>query len=367
MSKKAGFIGEDYVICRICRRPYKMLSGHVRVHGMSSQEYRAAYGPFCFASLAWRRENSARLRLRSKRKVWESAYVPRTAEEVASDLRRLIGRKPMAHRRLLQVDPTLAKQVYAVFGLWNAALDQQSLPLRKRTWGRRETDEALRRWAGLHSGLSPQEMRFGDYGLYHAASKFHGSIAQAAKALGIRFRSKHRVMTPEEVIAGIRQVRRQGGALSAAKAMQDHPSLFRNGRSRFGTWAEAIKAAGFDYDKLRVHRSWDRESVAVALGRWVKIHGPLSGKAMIRSANALYLAVLRHYGSLGTAARINRLPYQPKQETWSRERVIREIHALKRRGEPLQRSKVIRKHPRLARAGWRYFRSWDRAVVAAGP
>lgn len=78
-------------------------------------------------------------------------------------------------------------------------------------------------------------------------------------------------------------------------------------------------------------------------------------------------AITSYFGSIVRARRLARVPDPPRRtwipERWDEERVVAEILARHRTGEPLASSKVP---GRIVAAGIRYFESWPAAIEAAG-
>lgn len=100
---------------------------------------------------------------------------------------------------------------------------------------------------------------------------------------------------------------------------EDNPEVQRlhsAAQRYFGSWRNAVEAAGFDYDHFSR-----------------KVRSPHNRR---------------------------KAPY------WSRQRVVEEIKERKRQGASLRDSVVRKEHPRLASAGRDRFGSWGKAIEAAG-
>ena len=149
-----------------------------------------------------------------------------------------------------------------------------------------------------------------------------------------------------------------------------HPVLAY--KRRFGleqAWSTATRQAiadGVAGRYGRRGRAWSRRRVLVEIRR--RARRGISLAASDTEAS-LKLAGRRYFGGWGAAVEAARVPYEGVRKTtaWSRARVIREIRALRDRGEPLTNRHARRHHVALRRAAIRRFPSaWGRALKAAG-
>ncbi|MEV5411300.1 MucR family transcriptional regulator [Thermopolyspora sp. NPDC052614] len=97
----------DRVLCHICGRWFRALGSHVRVHGLTADDYRAAFGLFATKALSSYEYSSARSA--TQRRVYQSS--PHTRDNLAPG-RRLAGtgvlntlaRRTSPQRRAAQLD-----------------------------------------------------------------------------------------------------------------------------------------------------------------------------------------------------------------------------------------------------------------------
>ena len=80
-----------------------------------------------------------------------------------------------------------------------------------------------------------------------------------------RLNVSERVWTREGVIAAIRDEAKGGQELSYMRMEQRMPTLVRAAERMFGSWSNAVKAAGFDYDAIRRYQKWTRERVVARI------------------------------------------------------------------------------------------------------
>jgi hypothetical protein len=107
-------------------------------------------------------------------------------------------------------------------------------------------------------------------------------------------------------IAAVKKLHKQGESVFAGDLQDKHAYLYNQGVWIFGDWDKALCVAGFDPKKLRLRTFWDRD------------------------------------------------------------RIIKEIRGMRDQNLPLYASHVMKNHPDLFSGAQRHFRSWNKALVAAG-
>ncbi|MEX2112842.1 MAG: hypothetical protein WD845_06620 [Pirellulales bacterium] len=188
--------------------------------------------------------------------------------------------------------------------------------------------------------------------LYRAARNGFGSWRNAVLAAGVPIRVPQR-WTDERVLEKVRFRFRQGPPLW--HVWRDDKPLFRAATRRFGNWNNALLAAGLD---IRPPRRWSAQRVLDDL-RLQYRHGQFH----IRVADKVLAdAAARYFGSLNNALEAAGLP--PRPGRWTRRQIIDTIQDFYVRGKPIEF--VGFKDKRLAQAAKRYFGTWRAAVAAAG-
>ncbi len=127
---------EELVQCRICRKRFKNVGGHLPVHGIPTADYKKRFGVDCVLSDALR----VKLSEKGSRRPGGDRYEPRSKAEMLKEIREY-GRKrsPLTCSFLLKKAPRLVRQAMHFFGNWSAVREVAGLrrPRRQRG-GRRE-------------------------------------------------------------------------------------------------------------------------------------------------------------------------------------------------------------------------------------
>ncbi len=172
--------------------------------------------------------------------------------------------------------------------------------------------------------------------------------------------------TRERVIREILARETAGETLTASHKKGVGSRLYQAGTRMFGSWRNALLAAGISPARARLTERWPPEKVIstiIALSRKEK---PLGPTELQRRHGYLVRAAQRHFGSWAKAvaaagvdpSRLRRIPQ------WSRDAIIKAILERALDNAPLGSRNV---RPRsLAEAGARAFGSWRAALLAAG-
>ncbi|MEX2112843.1 MAG: hypothetical protein WD845_06625 [Pirellulales bacterium] len=188
--------------------------------------------------------------------------------------------------------------------------------------------------------------------MYVAAQKRFGGWRHALLAAGLPAKPRQR-WTRHRVLDEMQLRHRRGLPLS--QTWRDDESLFRAATYRFGSWNDALRAAGLEF---ACQRSWSPDLVLDGLracyGR---------KQYYINAADPTLSLMARHYfESLKNACEAAGLP--PRPGRWTKQRVIDTIQDRYVRG--MARALPGFKDKALAEAATRYFGSWWAAVTAAG-
>jgi len=170
----------------------------------------------------------------------------------------------------------------------------------------------------------------------------------------------------ESVIRAIVRREREGLPLNS-RAVQQASSQLHSGACRhFGSWRNALQAAGIKPADVERRRQWDKAKVIAHL-RDLCVRGrSLRQKIVHRSDSGLYCAACQHFGTWCNAliaAGINPEAIC-RDPQWDHARIIEAILLRAVQGRALG-STTVRPHT-LKSAAVREFGSWSAALVAAG-
>ena len=167
----------------------------------------------------------------------------------------------------------------------------------------------------------------GEWHLIRAASYYFGSWRAAVKAAGYNYEKirADKIWSRGKVVQGIRRLRREGKSLNSRTVQLTEPALFAAGcRKRlFGSWEAAVQASGYSYDRIRLYQPWDEERVAVKVEALKQAGVSLNAKSVVVKYPLLYWAACRRYGSWGKT--LDALGYDSQEHMLRRKRSRAEI------------------------------------------
>jgi hypothetical protein len=207
----------------------------------------------------------------------------------------------------------------------------------------------------------------GTPGLLFALYKYIGSIKRACQLARLP-RPVRRVFgepwDEDSVVDAIRSLHRAGKSVAMSKVDQ---RLYHAGRKLFGTWREAVEAAGLDYDKVRlVREAYTRKEVIALLRRLAKRHPNMVLSDVNRHPHGR--AARKVFGTTArgiAAAGIKRWPARRSHAPMPKQQVIEQLRARKRAGKRVYMTAVHRDAPRLWRSGIAHWGRWPRVLAAA--
>jgi hypothetical protein len=102
-------------------------------------------------------------------------------------------------------------------------------------------------------------------------------------------------------IAAIKKIYRRDGNIFARRLQIKHPHLYTQGTWIFGDWDKALCAAGFDPERMRLRISWDREKINTGIRALRKQNLPLYAKYVMKNHQKLFSGALAAYRSWNKA------------------------------------------------------------------
>lgn len=224
-------------------------------------------------------------------------------------LRAILGREmaglPLNHATVLEQDRRLHGDGLRLFGRWEAALRAAGIDparvRRHRRWSRRAVINRIGQLAAEGKPLNLRAIQLSEATLASAAYRFFGSWDEALAVAGIApntCRRRRANWTREQIIATIRSIRVEGGKLNHAAVGRS--SLSRAAVDLFGSWDDALRAAGIAPSEVRVYRKpWTRSTIIAEIRRKRSVGEALNAKDV--TPNCIRRPACRLFGSWDAA------------------------------------------------------------------
>jgi hypothetical protein len=214
--------------------------------------------------------------------------------------------------------------------------------------------------------------------LHCGAIRHFGSWRNALQAVGINVAivQRRREWDRAKILTRLRALCNHRRSLRYSAVRRHDSGLCRAASLTFGSWCNALVAAGINPESICRDPHWDRSRIIEAI-LLRAVRGEALGSTTVRP-RTLKSAAVREFGSWPgalVAAGLEPGDYigkralrqkDRKRGRWSQERVRKAIlqrHAL---GLPLNGNAVLRDDRTLYSAGRTWFKSWSRALADAG-
>jgi hypothetical protein len=246
---------------------------------------------------------------------------------------------------------------------------------RNKSWSEQTVAEEIRAWHESGKPLYSHYMRQNYQELLAAGIRYFGTWRSAVEAAGIPYDSvrKYCDWSKERIVETIQRLQKDGVDLSFRSMMLSKyaPMVYAAIRpNHFGSWKDALSAAGLAPEEIYRYRSWDDASILSAIRRLKEEGADLSSKKMDETANPLIATARRRFGNWGTAVERAGIDYNAirRRRRWTRELVLEEIRRLRDAGSDLRSGEIRHQHPALFAAACkvRFFGGWTKALEAAG-
>lgn len=184
-----------------------------------------------------------------------------------------------------------------------------------RKWNKEEIAAEIRRLYGAGVDLNYTAVAKEQVALLRAATRYFGSWRVAVEYAGLDYEEirRYRVWSRERIVQRIRELHAQGADLSWRHvSTQLDPQLAAAATrwQHFGSWSNAIAAAGLDYRQIRRYRAWDGQQITQELQTLHAQGVDLSARSMERRDLALITAARRRFDSWERALAVAGLDYR---------------------------------------------------------
>jgi hypothetical protein len=317
-----------YVNCQICGRDLAALGTHLaKIHQTNSQEYKEEFpGEFTVCESVRARLIGTCSELPHWEPIWSAEYALDRVAHVYQ-----LG-YAMNHLNIRDLDPGLTRAARDYHGGWDFALRKIGLePLDHRLNNEIKWDKATiiemiqerhRDGFPLTAGGAAEGTDNPYYkgtNLPHRALELFGTWEAALRAAGVEpeevgsYYNVKKYPNAELALKEIKRRKRGGIALNHSSIANDDISLTIAGRKYFGSWPDALEAAGIDADSVNLHslriKYKTRADIVEELKRRVRQGLPVTHAKAQNDDPGLLNAVRRHFGRLERRAKSSR--YQP--------------------------------------------------------
>ena len=180
-----------------------------------------------------------------------------------------------------------------------------------------------------------------------------------------------RIWNSTAITREIRRLYRQRVDISYMAMCRRRQSLVSAANNYFGSYRQAVKTAGINYDEIRLKPRWNPERIIRQIQKAHKNGQDLRWMAVLASRDELSCAAkaaIRKYKNWSKALVAAGLDPDEVSDYrhWAPKAIIRELKTRKRAGHPINSGAIQNEVPGLYRAAVRHFGSYSQALVRAG-
>jgi len=206
--------------------------------------------------------------------------------------------------------------------------------------------------------------------LYRAAREYFGGWKNVLNEIGIDFESVKRYKTwkADEVIKTIRILFDNGEDLAHSHIQKTNSSLYNAATRLFKSWGKAIEFAGIDYEKIKLHKQWNKKSIIVEIKKMIISGIDISTANMKKINYPLLSAAIYHFSSWEKAAEAAGENYNNVRlrKFWNETIVKENIYELINENDDLSALHIWKTRIHLYRAAVKYFKTWELALKVFG-
>ena len=85
-----------------------------------------------------------------------------------------------------------------------------------------------------------------------------------------------------------------------------YPDVYAAAEREFGSWKDAIEAAGLDYNSIKKYKSWTRQLVIEAIKEAHAKGEAINSKSAQNNMKPLYMAAIKRFRSWGSGGKNSR-------------------------------------------------------------
>lgn len=245
------------------------------------------------------------------------------------------------------------------------------------TWDEKSLLSFIRKRKRAGEAINLKEIRNNFRPAYSASITLFGSWRKAIEKADIDYdtirvnKGPPRKWSQEKVVGTILKLSEAGKPLYAHHILHNYGTLYTAAGNYFGSWRQAIKAAGLDYTKIRrkLAKKWTRELVLEEIKRRRAEGLPLNeweaGSYLTSPARRLFGSWQKAINAAGLTYGEIKKGSNRKKGWWTPNRVLMRIRQLEKQGVRLNSKNMHQHHAALLDGGKRFFGSWYQALRAA--
>ena len=218
------------------------------------------------------------------------------------------------------------------FGEWRFAIEASGLDyaiLRKgkpkRKWTRKMVIEEIQRRRSEGESIRGGNISLDNQGLYKAAKRCFGKEGWARARVAAGYEPvdppPNRKWDKNTVCLEIQRIHSTGITLDMTSLRHgEHGDVLAGGQAVYGSWAQAVRAAGFNYSLVRKHqtRGWWTKARVISLIRRLEKQGTKLASTIIKNTHGgLWIAGRALFGSWPKALRAASVEYKEHYSRWS--------------------------------------------------
>ena len=248
-----------------------------------------------------------------------------------------------------------------------AGLDYSAITRVSNHWDRETVLRKMHELAAQGEELGHSAMKKDHPALLDAAKRLFGSYGAARVAAGVGPPPLTR-WSVEKIVEELKKAKGSGADMAASRLSRSHRALYDRAYTYFGAYDEALKAAGFNPQEIRRTQNWTKETVAQELAKLDVGDVDLRSSAIHRVRPDLHQAAHRHFGSYQEALEAAGIAYPPKKPLagWAKSGVLQMLRQLHDEGEDLRFAAMKKRRSPLFFAARYYFDTYVGAITKAG-
>mgnify|MGYP001305253771 CR=1 FL=1 len=221
--------------------------------------------------------------------------------------------KRINYQAVVNDEEKLAGAARRLFGSWNKALEAAGFDPEKereprtsrQKWSKTKIVDAIRELHERGEELSAHHVQKINSALVAAAYDYFGSWGKAVQAAGFDYADikKTGEWTPEKIVERLRELHSRGAQINYQNLSVYDPPLCGAIITHYGSWENAVRAAGLDPDEIRLNRKWTKQSLLEEAQKLIKAGIPISAY-LLNYDFAMQKAVYRFYGNLDNFYRV---------------------------------------------------------------